>query len=222
LPPRETNFPTMEEAAANMKEVFAKNLEDIMLEKTTEWLEESANNFLDRMNQVNSIAYQFQSIFNIAADSFVGKLVSGVDTVVSILNLLSSISQLASGQAFFGLTFAKGGTVINKNGRLSIGEIPRFAGGGTFMVPPGYSGDNYPIMVKSGERVDITPTSQVPHITQLLRQINNSIQAATKTNVKTRQIPVVVNLQLDGKSLTRTSKHFENNLVRGGQNFDEL
>jgi hypothetical protein len=46
--------------------------------------------------------------------------------------------------------------------------IPSFATGtppGGYTVPPGYEGDNYPVMAKSGERVDITPAgqdSQVP------------------------------------------------------------
>jgi hypothetical protein len=35
------------------------------------------------------------------------------------------------------------------------------AGGGSFIVPPGYPNDSYPIRVESGERVSITPASDV-------------------------------------------------------------
>jgi hypothetical protein len=39
---------------------------------------------------------------------------------------------------------------------------PGFARGGSFIVPSGYPNDSYPIMVESGERVDVTPRGQQP------------------------------------------------------------
>jgi len=37
----------------------------------------------------------------------------------------------------------------------------KFASGGAFIVPQGFSNDTYPILVESGERIDITPASEV-------------------------------------------------------------
>jgi hypothetical protein len=37
---------------------------------------------------------------------------------------------------------------------------PKFHSGGDFIVPPGYPNDSFPIMVESGERVQVTPSSE--------------------------------------------------------------
>lgn len=182
-----------------------------------QWAEEAAREFNTKFSEVLNVARSVQSIFNITADSFAGKLISAVETVAQILSIVESL------KIIFGVGLAKGGTVINKNGAVSITGIPQFAGGGSFMVPPGYSGDNYPILVKSGERVDVTPINQVPNITQLLKQINNSIQASTMTAIKSKNNnPIVVNLQVDGRTLAKQVISTNNNFSKSGLNFDEL
>lgn len=204
--------------AEQMQESLAKTggIEDLF----KQWAEESAEEFRTRFSAVVDVANSVQSIFNITADSFVGKLIDGVNVAAEVLRLIASISVAIGGGGFLG--FAKGGIVTNRNGAISISNIPSFAGGGSFMVPPGYSRDNYPILVKSGERVDITPVNQMPHITELLRQINNSIQASTMTAVKGKSQPIVVNLSLDGRSLTRQVLSNQNSLTKAGANFNEL
>lgn len=204
--------------AEQMQESLAKTggIEDLF----KQWAEESAEEFRTRFSAVVDVANSVQSIFNITADTFVGKLIDGVNVAAEVLRLISSLSIAFGGGGFLG--FAKGGIVTNRNGAISISNIPSFAGGGSFMVPPGYSRDNYPIMVKSGERVDITPVNQMPHITDLLKQINNSIQASTMTSVKGSRQPIVVNLQLDGRSITKSVLSNQNTLSRAGANFNEL
>lgn len=204
--------------AQQMHESLAKTsgIDDLL----KQWAEEAAEEFYTRFNAVVDVANSVRSIFNVTADSFVGKLISGVETAAQILQLINSLSIAITGGGLLG--FAKGGSIVNRNGNVSITSIPSFAGGGSFMVPPGYSRDNYPILVKSGERVDITPVNQMPHITELLRQINNSIQASTMTAVKGKSQPIVVNLSLDGRSLTRQVLSNQNSLTKAGANFNEL
>jgi hypothetical protein len=194
-------------------------VEDLVKQWADEWAEEFNNKF----NNAVDVAQRVRSIFNITADTFVGKLISGVETAAEILGLINSIGNLLniSSTVAYG-AFAKGGTILNKNGAVSITGFPSFATGGSFSVPPGYSRDNYPILVKSGERVDITPTNQVPNILQLLKQINSSIQASTMTAVKRKSAPVVVNLSLDGRTLASQVISHQNSLSRAGKNFDEL
>ena len=53
---------------------------------------------------------------------------------------------------------------------------PSFAQGGDFIVPQGYPNDSYPIMVESGERVQITPTNQVSNLdAEILSALNQII-----------------------------------------------
>ncbi len=49
--------------------------------------------------------------------------------------------------------------------------VMKMASGGSFIVPPGYSNDRFPLMVESGERVSVTPANQVS-------SINNNFDAS--------------------------------------------
>lgn len=49
--------------------------------------------------------------------------------------------------------------VIDKT--INLPDIPRLSGGGDFIVPPGFNNDTFPILVESGERVQVTPKDQV-------------------------------------------------------------
>ena len=42
----------------------------------------------------------------------------------------------------------------------AMAVVPKFAKGGNFTVPPGYSNDSYPMLVSSGEKVNVTPANQ--------------------------------------------------------------
>ena len=46
-------------------------------------------------------------------------------------------------------------------GIVSSQTMPKFARGGDFIVPPGYPNDTFPMRVESGERVQITPKTEV-------------------------------------------------------------
>jgi len=57
------------------------------------------------------------------------------------------------------LGLANGGTVTNYGGGNI--KVNKFASGANFVVPPGFPNDSYPMMVQSGERVQVTPANQV-------------------------------------------------------------
>lgn len=44
--------------------------------------------------------------------------------------------------------------------RMNAGEGPGMARGGSFVVPPGYPNDSFPVRVQSGERVTVTPRDE--------------------------------------------------------------
>lgn len=180
------------------------------------------DSFVNKFAETQNIAGQVGRIFNVSADSFVGKLMQAFDVGSSILSIIASIGNIASGgiTSLFGL--ADGGTVINKGGKLSYTPIPKFARGGTYMVPPGYSNDSGLIRVQSGERVDVTPAGQVPQIKTLLESINNKIGATNANLGRMKQAPVVAPIMIDGKEMAKIIITYQNRLSKAGLNFSEL
>lgn len=53
--------------------------------------------------------------------------------------------------------------------------VKKMAGGGSFIVPPGFPNDSYPLLVESGERVTVNPTSQTGMESRLLRSIDRKL-----------------------------------------------
>lgn len=115
-------------------------------------MQDAAYNFTSAFDDTINIAYQMKNIFGDTAGSFVDTLIEGAQTVSSIL---SAINSAVSILGFLGLK--DGGSVVNNMGNVAYSRIPKFAGGTSFMVPPGFPNDSFPIMVQSGERVDVTP-----------------------------------------------------------------
>lgn len=206
--------------------ISENNIDDI-----TEMLDDfefTSNSFVDKFSETQNIANQVGRIFNVSADSFVGKLMQAYDVGASILSIIGSIASIASGGigSFFGsgatMALAKGGTVINKNGQLSYTPIPKFARGGSYMVPPGYANDSGLIRVQSGERVDVTPSNQVPILSKLLGSIDNKLAAANMNSARKGKSPIVIKLQLDGNDITKNVWKHRNRLDKAGLNFDDL
>lgn len=179
------------------------------------------DSFVNKFGELNNIAHSFSSVLGIGADTFVGKIISGIDTASQILGIISGIINISSGgvTSLFGL--AEGGTVINKHGKLSYVPIPKFASGGSYVVPPGYSNDSGLIRVQSGERVDVTPSSQVPILSKTLNEIKSAILAGNMNSARKGKQPVVVNVMLDGVNVTKSNLRNQNRLTSAGQNFGD-
>ena len=99
------------------------------------------------MGLVDSAAKAVQVSTSIAT----GAAITTAMTPAAITNTLATGGASAvSGAAAFTAAFAS-----------MMGSIPKFSTGTDFIVPPGYNNDSYPMFVESGERVKITPRSQV-------------------------------------------------------------
>ena len=67
-------------------------------------------------------------------------------------------SWVTVGQPWVGIIM---GLAALQTAMISSQKAPTFARGGDFIVPPGYPNDTFPMRVESGERVQITPKSEV-------------------------------------------------------------
>lgn len=195
-----------------------KELTGVVVPELKDTFEEIGSSFVDKFGEINDIATRFGNILGISADTFVGKLISGIDTASQVLSLITSVMSFASGggpiTSLFGL--AEGGTVVNNHGKLSYVPIPKFARGGSFTVPPGYSNDSGLIRVQSGERVDVTPSSKVPNITQALDSIKKTLLAGNINNSRRNNQPIQVSIQLDGETIASSVFGYENNFNKRG------
>lgn len=112
----------------------------------------------------NSIVSPIQSAFDAVA-GFINSIWWGiVNTMKSVFNVMidqingfiGGVNSMLEGLSGFGSLF-------NVQVNYRLGSIPHLANGADFIVPDGYSGDNYPFaaMLQSGERVQVTPRDQV-------------------------------------------------------------
>lgn len=184
--------------------------------------EQIGDSFVNKFGELNNIAHSFSSVLGIGADTFVGKIISGIDTASQILGIISGIINISSGgvTSLFGL--AEGGTVVNKHGKLSYVPIPKFARGGSYVVPPGYSNDSGLIRVQSGERVDVTPSSQVPILSKTLNEIKSAILAGNMNSARKGKQPMLLNLTLDGEKIASAVFGYENNFNKRGVDKTQL
>jgi len=82
--------------------------------------------------------------------------------------------------------------------------VRKMAGGGSFIVPPGFPNDSYPLLVESGERVTVNPTSQTGMESRLLKSIDRKLAVLNSNTLegqmsKQRQgaIPIVGEIDND-------------------------
>jgi hypothetical protein len=125
----------------------------------------------------DSLKHGFNSAGNSLADSM-GKAVQVFGQANSLLeqfinNLAESV---VKSLALAAINWATGGILgflgIGGGGASPAGHsggsfvgtssgVMKMSGGGSFIVPPGYNRDSFPLMVESGERVSVTPANQV-------------------------------------------------------------
>jgi len=111
------------------------------------------------------------------------KSVVKAETMEAIAGYISSVLKTVPFPANVLLAAAGGGLVSGLMDK-ALSSIPNFSGGGDFVVPSGYPNDSYPMLVESGERVQITPanagSSQTDHLlSMLIEEIRNKPVANT-------------------------------------------
>ncbi|WKZ68385.1 MAG: hypothetical protein QY331_10510 [Melioribacteraceae bacterium] len=129
------------------------------------------------LNESNSIGSNLMNAFDLAGDSFIGKMMNALSVVQSIVSILQSAAAISA--AISGLTnplgfltgFIVPGAHAGGNFVGTPSGIKKMSTGGSFIVPKGFPNDSYPLMVESGERVSVTPASQVLNNDRLLNQV---------------------------------------------------
>jgi hypothetical protein len=84
--------------------------------------------------------------------------------------------------------------------------------GASFTVPKGFPNDSFPLMVESGEKVNITPAASAGNEARLLKSINTSIQAMNinMITMRSRQDIIEQTLKIENDSLLATVNKAEN------------
>jgi len=84
--------------------------------------------------------------------------------------------------------------------------------GASFTVPKGFPNDSFPLMVESGEKVNVTPAASAGNEARLLKSINTSIQAMNMNMItmRSRQDIIEQTLKIENDSLLATVNKAEN------------
>lgn len=193
-----------------------KNLELIM-----ESGAEFENKMVNAFYAVQDIAY----ILNVGVDTFVGKLLSGLNDAVSLANSIISIIGLFANVGSGGIFSVLGGLFGHDGGTFQDGKkVKSFAQGGSLIVPPGYPNDSYPLLVESGERVTVTPSDAVAAQgmdSKLLKELIGSIKAASKNSLNKQTNPNII-IKIDSRTITKEIYSTINKLKNDGYNLDYL
>lgn len=165
----------------------------------------------------------------IAGHTFVGQMAEALQIAIRIVDTINSISSLFSllggFSSFKGVSKASAAAPRAKDGGTFYGgrKVKGYARGGSFIVPPGFPNDSYPIMVQSHEKVKVTPSGAVGQEEQLLAQIISRIEAmnVSVTSAIYKSQPVVYNYAPDVDTVVRTQERIKNNLSISGVKFNE-
>jgi TP901 family phage tail tape measure protein len=186
-----------------------------MFDDTTDELETGLIEASDGFNAnilggVQSFGNLLTSTLGLAADSFVGVLMDGISIVGQLLGIVSSFTPAGFIKGFLG--GAKGGTF--EGGQ----KVASFAGGGDFTVPQGFSNDSFPMMVQSGERVQVTPSNKVGDESKILAKVLSAIYAQTAEMGKLdNKITVINNANIE--TTVKNNKAVETRLSNTGNDF---
>ena len=94
------------------------------------------------------------------------------------------------GQPWMGIIL---GLAAMQTAMVASQKAPSFAKGGDFIVPPGFPNDSFPMNVESGERVQITPKSEVGEMTssQSTVNVNFSGNVLSQDFIEDEAIPMI-------------------------------
>jgi hypothetical protein len=156
------------------------------------------------------------------ANSVFEKAFAGMADAV-IANIQRMISQWLSWQAIRGLaSLIPGvGTIVNAataatgaTGGTFIGTstgVKKLASGGSFIVPTGFSHDNYPMFVQTGEKVKVTPANKVGEEERLLSTLIKRMDVMNYNMIesmmqKTQRLAIDLYGEIDNNSIRLANK----------------
>lgn len=137
--------------------------------------------------------------------NMVNRMIGALQGLVAEWIVFNSIA------AIFGM--GSFGTVSFK----SLLGIPKLAGGGDFVVPPGFPNDSYPILVQSGERVRVTPAGSTGSEARLLGEIRDALYAINLNRTGIRADSVQVKLEVDGREVVKATEPARKKMQREGK-----
>ncbi len=102
----------------------------------------------------------------------------------------------------------------------AVAGAAKFSGGGDFIVPPGFANDTYPMLVESGERVQVTPANRAGSNEKLLGDLISSVRTMnlnlieSSTNNRVSPIPIVG--KIEGNDINIINKRINKIINRLG------
>lgn len=151
-----------------------------------------------------------------------------VDMGNIILNKFKEIAAEWAAMAFLRLIFgvATGGAAaavpVGHSGGNFIGTssgVKKMAGGGSFIVPPGFPNDSYPMLVESGERVSVNSKNDMANQDRYLKSIHQQLQVLSSITIegqmsRQKQSAIPLYGKLEGQDIWLSSKRGEKTLKR--------
>ncbi|MBE0551757.1 MAG: hypothetical protein IH619_05190 [Ignavibacterium sp.] len=129
--------------------------------------------------RASSDASALENIFVDMANSFILQ-VQRMAAEWAAFQLLKGVFSIVTGGASLALPVGhSGGNFIGTSS-----GVKKMAGGGSFIVPPGFPNDSYPLLVESGERVTVNPTSQTGMESRLLKKVVQSLQVLNSNMIE--------------------------------------
>lgn len=124
------------------------------------------------------------------ANAFIAQVKRMITQWVAFQAIRGLFSLIPGGNALFASLSAPG---VADGGTMYGTEsgIKKSANGSSFMVPGGFPNDSYPMLVQSGERVDVTPAGRVNQLEKTMNGIHQQIGVLNAN---------MVNMMLNGRS----------------------
>ena len=157
--------------------------------------EELRNQLVGGLGEVSSIVTDLLG----GAESSAGRIVNGFNRAVSTVNQIYNLFQSIKA-TIEAIETAKS---IIDIGKTALG----LAGGGSFIVPAGYSRDNFPLMpgisAQSGELITVTPKGQVSSQLKMNTQLLNAVNGLAR-NMAINGRPIInINTEADWLKVTQ-------------------
>jgi tape measure domain-containing protein len=111
------------------------------------------------VEKFNTIKNTVTNVIDVIKEKFKSFFSGGAEVGGSLANTFKSVLNVMIDKINRALEFEF--SVAGANIKVNLPDIPKFAKGGDFIVPPGYNKDNFLMGVQSGEHVQVTPANQV-------------------------------------------------------------
>jgi len=151
------------------------------------------------------------------------ELAKGVALGSSLAAAYAPAAAFASTMSFGGAAAAGAVGLASTVALAELLAIPKLAKGGDFIVPSGFNNDSYPILVESGERVQVTPANQVGKQDSSLSDVSRKLDILNKNLIAKNFSPIINNsLDLDGRKITKAVFSVVNKLEKEGRQIGNL